>query len=154
MGSSLLDARVPSRSCSDSDSTYTASSPSALASLNSSSPSPPSLYVTFRVLSIVNAFRKRIAKIAAAKNTKTRKVKIHSRTRKDYCSELERQAYDEVDRYLGRKTGWSDRKSVLTERRRKTKACDDPVESNTFRKRYVVALCHPAWRYFRNRKAR
>jgi len=60
----------------------------------------PSIYVTFKVLQLVNAFRKRITRKHTARTTK----KVSSRnTRDSFCQGFERQAFAEIDTYLGRK---------------------------------------------------
>lgn len=70
------------------------------------SPSPshssldsPSIYVTFKVLQLVHAFRRRV----------TRKHREQAASKKvssarDFCQDFERRAYEQIDCYLGRKT--------------------------------------------------
>ena len=55
--------------------------------------------MTFKVLQLVNAFRKRV----------TRKHRDQAASKKvspaqDFCQDFELQAFDEIDRYLGRRT--------------------------------------------------
>jgi hypothetical protein len=67
--------------------------PAASLSL-SSSPSPrASLYLAVRVRSLVNVFRKRVKRRS---RTAVRKKAV------DACWDIEREAYQEIDRYLGR----------------------------------------------------
>lgn len=75
---------------------------------HSSSPSPnasetPSIYVTFKVLQLVNSFRSRVTRKLAPKKVYARKEKTTAQAQ-DFCQDFERQAFDEIDRYLGRKT--------------------------------------------------
>lgn len=66
---------------------------------SSSSSSQPSLYVAFKVLTLVNAFRERVKKHSQVR----RKVRPR-KVAEDFVQDFERQAFDEVDRYLGRKS--------------------------------------------------
>jgi hypothetical protein len=62
----------------------------------SSSPSPgSSLYLAVKVRSLVNAFRKR-----AKRRLQTVRRKADNAS---FCRDIEREAYSEIDRYLGRK---------------------------------------------------
>ena len=63
----------------------------------SSSPSPTSsLYLAVKVRSLVNAFRKR-----ANRRSQTARRKADDAS---FCRDIEREAYLEIDRYLGRKS--------------------------------------------------
>jgi len=70
--------------------------PSVLQPLSSSLSPKSSLYLAVKVRSLVNAFRKRVNR--------------HSRTARrkgddaSFCRDIEREAYLEIDRYLGRKS--------------------------------------------------
>lgn len=78
-------------------------------SKSSSSHSPstlesPSIYATFKVLQLVNAFRKKVTRKHTAQ-AKTKKVSSRDTiTADDFCQDFERQAFEDIDRYLGRKT--------------------------------------------------
>ncbi|KAK5683461.1 hypothetical protein LTS10_004994 [Elasticomyces elasticus] len=77
---------------------------SSAASLDSSSPSP-SLYVTFRVLSVVSALQKRFTRRRNARPTKRLRVRVtKAKARRPPSQDLQTQAYAEIDSYLGRKT--------------------------------------------------
>ncbi|KAK5714100.1 hypothetical protein LTR15_011008 [Elasticomyces elasticus] len=73
---------------------------SSAADLDSSSPSP-SLYVTFRVLSVVSALQKRFTRRG---NARPRLRVTKAKARRPPFHDLEAQAYAEIDKYLGRKT--------------------------------------------------
>ena len=91
-----IDARTSSHSSFDlSENTVSDLVPSAC---TSSTSSQPSLYVASKVLTLVNAFRKRVKKHTQVKR-KARPRKLAE----DFVQDFERQAFDEVDRYLGRK---------------------------------------------------
>lgn len=64
-------------------------------------PSSPSLYTTIRILKLVNKFKKKFAQ-RVHKDTakKGRRGKLASVP----CLDLEREAYAEIDKYLGRKS--------------------------------------------------
>lgn len=67
----------------------------------------PSVYVTFKVLHLVNAFRKRLTRKHTAQRTK----RVSSKNiPDDFCRDFERQAFEEIDRYLGRKTSFPSNK--------------------------------------------
>ncbi|KAK5746815.1 hypothetical protein LTR17_000445 [Elasticomyces elasticus] len=77
---------------------------SSAADLDLSSPSP-SLYVTFRVLAVVNALQKRFARRGNARPTKRLRLRVtKAKARRPPSQHLETQAYAEIDKYLGRKT--------------------------------------------------
>ncbi|KAK3633209.1 hypothetical protein LTR56_014059 [Elasticomyces elasticus] len=80
---------------------------SSAADLDSSSPSP-SLYATFRVLSVVSALQKRFTRRGNARLKKLRVTK--AKARRPPFQDIETQAYAEIDRYLGRKTIYSSRR--------------------------------------------
>lgn len=89
-----------SRSVSDLRKTSQSSSSSAaLASSTSSSPSP--FLLTLRIVRLVNTFRKRAKTRVHARHPKK---ETSAKVRRDFCQAFERQAFDEIDRYLGRKT--------------------------------------------------
>ena len=70
---------------------------SVLQPLSSSSPSSTSsLYLAVKVRSLVNAFRKR-----ANRRSQTARRKADDAS---FCRDIEREAYLEIDRYLGRKS--------------------------------------------------
>ncbi|KAK5003426.1 hypothetical protein LTR28_010191 [Elasticomyces elasticus] len=54
------------------------------------------LYVTFKVFQLISTFRKRIKTRVGSKHAKKEALGA------DICQAFERQAYDEIDRYLGR----------------------------------------------------
>ncbi|KAK5124707.1 hypothetical protein LTR85_001420 [Meristemomyces frigidus] len=84
-----FDHRTPSRSA-------LSSSASALAS-PTSSPSP--FLLTLQIVRLVNTFRKRVkTRVQARRPKKATSAKV----RQDFCQEVERQAFEEIDRYLGR----------------------------------------------------
>ncbi|KAK5170403.1 uncharacterized protein LTR77_004991 [Saxophila tyrrhenica] len=89
-------ARTPSHS----------SSPSP--ELTTTSSSSPSLYVTFKVLRLLDTFRTRVRK--RVRSDRRVKKATSKRTTKAFCQGLERQAFEEIDRYLGRKTTERSRK--------------------------------------------
>ena len=64
--------------------------------------STPSLYVTFKVLQLVNTFRKRVK--TRGQTARSPKKETSERVAHDFCQSFERQAFEEIDRYLGRKT--------------------------------------------------
>ena len=84
--------------------------PSSSATEPSSCPSPsdsqPSIYVTFKVLQLVHVFRQRVTRKLRANRQATRNASSTNSVHVDgeFCRGVERQAYDEIDRYLGRKT--------------------------------------------------
>ncbi|KAK4546916.1 hypothetical protein LTR36_001648 [Oleoguttula mirabilis] len=80
------------------------SSASALAS-PTSSPSP--FLLTLRILRLVNILRKRVKTHVHARRPKKA---TSAKVRQDFCQEVERQAFEEVDRYLGRKNHHRQRK--------------------------------------------
>ncbi len=84
----------------------------------SSSPSPdlttppaPNLYVTYKVLQLqrklLDRFRKRVR---TRRSDRVLKKETSTRVTRDFCQDLERQAFEEIDRYLGRKTTAHSRK--------------------------------------------
>lgn len=75
--------------------------------------SPPSLYVTFKVLQLLNTFRKRV-KTRVHTTQSRRRRQASKKVTEDFCQGFERQAFEEIDRYLGRKTAYP------TLKRRKT----------------------------------
>ena len=85
--------------------------PTTLADTSSSSSSSPSLYVTLKVLQLVNTFRKRVQ--TRVQSGRILKKETSTRVAQDFCQDFERQAFEEIDRYLGRNTGsHSQRKKV------------------------------------------
>lgn len=70
------------------------SSSSPSLTLLSSSPSPSSLYLAVKVRTLINTFRKRVKS-----RPQTSRKKFGDRS---FCRDLEREAYSEIDRYLGR----------------------------------------------------
>jgi len=80
------------------------SSSSALAS---PTPSPSPFLLTLRIVRLLNTFRKRAKTRVHARHPK--KVTA-AKGRKEFCQDFERQAFAEVDRYLGRKTVYPYRK--------------------------------------------
>lgn len=90
------------------DSSHSSSS-SALVSL-------PSLYVTFKVLQLVNTFRKRVK--TRVQSTRRPKRKTSTRVTEDFCQDFERQAFEEIDRYLGRKSAAHSRKTAYSKSNR------------------------------------
>ncbi|KAK3069194.1 hypothetical protein LTR53_012655 [Teratosphaeriaceae sp. CCFEE 6253] len=75
-----------------------APSSSALATRD---PSSHSLFVTCRILSVINALRKRVTRQAHSRTTKTR---TKAKARRAFCQDIDLQACDQIDKYLGRKT--------------------------------------------------
>ena len=78
-----------------------------------SSPNP-SLYVTFKVLRLVNAFRQRVK---TRVRSRAAKRQISPGARQDFCQVFERQALEEVDYYLGKKKARHHRKALPTLKR-------------------------------------
>ena len=102
MASWPLSPPVPSHTCAHVSSFR---DPSHSKSSSPSSPSTsesPSIYVTFKVLQLVNAFRRRVTRKHTAQASK--EVSSRNTTAEDFCQDFERQAFDEIDTYLGRKT--------------------------------------------------
>ncbi|KAK3673406.1 hypothetical protein LTR78_006639 [Recurvomyces mirabilis] len=98
-----------SRSLSHFPAPPTTLSTSALA--NSSSP-----HVTLRVLALVKGICRRFAKRAPSE--RTRKVQGRKTIGKDFCPDLESQAYAEIDKYLGKKVVYPHlRKTKIDDRR-------------------------------------
>ncbi|KAK0920751.1 hypothetical protein LTR91_002795 [Friedmanniomyces endolithicus] len=94
---------------STSTSTTTTLSTLAIAPKSSSS---SGLYVTFRILAVIHALRKRITERVLAKRSTGKKVtrarpegkgKGRGKGGRVFCDDLEVRAYEEIDRYLGRK---------------------------------------------------
>ncbi|KAK3704016.1 hypothetical protein LTR37_014120 [Vermiconidia calcicola] len=89
---------------------------------DSSSPSP-GLYVTFKVLQLVNSFRKRVK--TRVQSEWIPKKETWTRVAEDFCQDFEHQAFDEIDQYLGRKTGVRSRKRVHPQSIRRRTNDDD-----------------------------
>lgn len=74
------------------------SSASALA-IPTASPSP--FLLTLQIVRLVNTFRKRAkTRVQARRPKKASSAKV----RRDFCQEVEREAFEEIDRYLGRRS--------------------------------------------------
>jgi hypothetical protein len=80
--------------------------PSGLPPPSNTKTSSSSVYVALRALSVLHALRRRVKQHLQIKG-KTRSKKDTSK----FCRDIERQAYEEIDRYLGRKpkSRWSRR---------------------------------------------
>lgn len=118
---------------------------SARVSSHSPSASPaqlahcPSLYVTFKVLQLVNQFRKRVQ--TRVRSTAGRSKDRSSRLTEDFCQAFEREAAEHIDHVLGksrvrpaRKTPYSDfTRGSLQERKASKRSVKLPtvVESET-----------------------
>ena len=94
-------------------------SPSRVSSHSSSAPSAelassPSLYVTFKVLQLVNQFRKRVR----TRVLSTRRSAKGSSTRltEDFCQAFEREAAEHIDYVLGKTRSRPSRKSLYPDR--------------------------------------
>ena len=86
---------------------------------HSSSSSAPSLYVTFKVFQLVNAFRQRVK--TRVQSDRLAKKGSRAKAAQDFCQDFEHQAFEEIDRYLGRKTGiHSSRKGIYPKRVRRS----------------------------------
>jgi hypothetical protein len=82
-------------------------------SSHSPSPSPdltasPNIYVTYKVLQLLDTFRKRVK--TRVKSGRILKKETSTRVTRHFCQDLERQAFEEIDTYLGRKTTAHSRK--------------------------------------------
>lgn len=64
----------------------------------------PSIFVTFKVAQLVNAFRKRVKTRVLSRTGRTSSIKVQNKIHEEFCQEFERQAFEEIDKYLGRKT--------------------------------------------------
>ncbi|WPH02546.1 Hypothetical protein R9X50_00541100 [Acrodontium crateriforme] len=95
--STSLSSSSPSPSSSDSasETSYELTGPTA--SVRTTSPLP-SLYVTFKVLRLVNAFRQRVKTRVRSRVSKRPSPKSEH----DFCQVFEHQAFEEVDHHLGR----------------------------------------------------
>lgn len=91
---------------SSSSSQFSSSSADTLAST-------PNLYVTFKVLQLVNTFRKRVK--TRVNSTRVPKKQSSPRDTEDFCQDFERQAFEEIDKYLGRKTVYPRTKARKTD---------------------------------------
>lgn len=71
---------------------------------DSSSPSPSPIYVTFKVLQLANALRKKVTRTHRTRQASSNKAVTSSTTPEDFCQGFEKYAAAEIDKYLGRKT--------------------------------------------------
>jgi len=133
---------------STSTSTTTTLSTLAIAPKSSSS---SGLYVTFRILAVIHALRKRITERVLAKRSTGKKVtrarpegkgKGRGKGGRVFCDDLEVRAYEEIDRYLGRKriypktsTGLGRKGQGLGERFESKEGTEEEVHW------YVLRLC-------------
>ena len=79
------------------------------AQLCSTPHTPSSLFVTFKVAQLVNAFRKRVkTRVLSRANSIKASIKIQD----DFCQDFERRASKEIDSYLGRKTAHANGKRI------------------------------------------
>lgn len=88
-------ARAPASSSRD-------SSPSPLPSSYVESSS--SIYVTFKVLQLVSALRKKVTRKQRARQASSKKPTSGKITSDDFCQGFDKYAAAEIDKYLGRKT--------------------------------------------------
>lgn len=98
--------------------------------LPSSTTSTPSLYVTLKVLQLVQTFRKRVK--TRVQDTKTKPSK---KVADEFCLAFERQAFEEIDKYLGRKIVHS--RKTLRKSERATTATEQVRADRV--KRYVTS---------------
>lgn len=130
----LLSTLETSHSFPNSTASRTSSHSSSASALASS----PSLYVTFKVLQLVNSFRKRV-KTRVQSNRRLKK-ETSTRVAQDFCQDLELQAFQEIDKYLGRKTTARSRKTVYPNSiRRSNGAYEVPSLKRSDSKRTTVA---------------
>ncbi len=78
------------------------------------SPSSTSLYATFKVLQLIHTFRKRAR--THARQSRAPRTKKTTLTQA-FCQDLEYQVFEEIDRYLGRKSNAHRRKGLYPRRR-------------------------------------
>ena len=91
---SLEQSRLIPHSFSRPDSSHSHTSHSSLKLASSS----PSLYVTFKVLQLVKSFQRRVKTRVRSRSPDT------ASTTEEFCQDFERQAFEEIDKCLGRKT--------------------------------------------------
>lgn len=80
--------------------------------------STPSLYVTFKALCLVRQFREKVKTRVQAARYRKKTAPRTVAAAEGFCQEFERQAFEEIDRYLGRKTSnpyYSKRKALAEE---------------------------------------
>ena len=109
----------------------------ALSSSASTLATTPSIYVTFKVLQLVNSFRKRVRTRNHCRTTP--KKEASHRLTHTFCQDFERQAFDEIDRYLGRKPfrpRTQRRKPAAVRTKRVVEGA--PAENTDW---YVILLC-------------
>ncbi|TKA31228.1 hypothetical protein B0A54_15283 [Friedmanniomyces endolithicus] len=80
------------------------------------SSSSSGLYVTFRILAVIHALRKRITeRVLAERPTRAKVTRVKTRGKgkggRVFCEDLEVRAYEEIDRYLGKKRVYPNRKT-------------------------------------------
>ena len=117
----------PNSSCPRAQSySHSSSTPPKLASS-----STPSLYVTFKVLQLVNGFRKRVETRVHATRI-PQKASTKTATASSFCQDFERQAFAEIDRYLGRKTvrPCAARTKTVPKRQSLRPKCTEVIDSN------------------------
>ncbi|KAK1812131.1 hypothetical protein LTR12_013519 [Friedmanniomyces endolithicus] len=95
--------------------TTTTTSTHAIAPKSSSS---SGLYVTFRILAVIHALRKRITeRVLAERPTRAKVTGVKTRGKgkggRVFCEDLEVRAYEEIDRYLGRKRSYPNRRPEI-----------------------------------------
>ncbi|KAK1820383.1 hypothetical protein LTR12_005247 [Friedmanniomyces endolithicus] len=142
-GRSLSIAGVDSAACFASPSSSPLSSSAAAAvtsatTATTTTQTPPKsssssgLYVTFRILAVIHALRKRITERVLAKRSTGKKVtrarpegKGKGKGGRVFCDDLEVRAYEEIDRYLGRKRVYPNRRTGFE---RKDRGFEEGVE--------------------------
>ncbi|KAK0839942.1 hypothetical protein LTS02_003584 [Friedmanniomyces endolithicus] len=110
------------------------------------SSSSSGLYVTFRILAVIHALRKGITERVLAKRATGKKVtrarpegKGKGKGGRVFCEDLEVRAYEEIDRYLGRKRVYPNRRTGVG---RKGWGFEEGVESEGETSRGVDWLWH------------
>ncbi|KAF2721936.1 hypothetical protein K431DRAFT_61912 [Polychaeton citri CBS 116435] len=84
-------------------------------SSSSSLSSSPSLYATFKIFQLVSSFCRRVKTRVSNQRYQGPPKKEGARLlQDDFCQEFERQAFDEIDKYLGRKTYRPHRKTIAS----------------------------------------
>jgi hypothetical protein len=107
----------PALSFPDNTSPTRVPSHSSSASAAELSPSP-SIYVTFKVLQLVNQFRKRVqTRVRSSRGRSTKESS--SRLTEDFCQAFEREAAEHIDYVLG-KTRINPRKTTYPDRARRS----------------------------------
>lgn len=90
---------------------------------------PSSIFVTFKVAQLVNSFCKRIKTRVLSR---TSSIKVQSKVQDKFCKEFEHQAFDEIDKYLGRKSVRDKAKDTSCTRNGYKAVAKECVEENAY----------------------